>query len=72
MKHGSRVKIMEKISGEGQLMILGIFICVVAAIFVSFYLESPTLMIGIGMLAAFIIQKLRESREKRINESDNE
>ncbi len=63
---------MEKISGEGQLMILGIFICVVAAIFVSFYLESPTLMIGIGMLAAFVVQKLRQSREERLNESDTE
>ena len=72
MKHGSRVGNMEKISGEGQLMILGIFICVIAAIIVSSYLESPTLMIGIGMLAAFIIQKLRQSREDRINESENE
>ena len=69
---------MEKISGEGQLMILGIFICVIAAIIVSFYLESPPLMIGIGMLAAFIVQKLRQSREERaraeerINESDAE
>lgn len=72
MKHGSRVENMKKISGEGQLMILGIFICVVAAIFVSFYLESPTLMIGIGMLAAFIVQKLRQSREGQINENNTE
>ena len=63
---------MEKISGEGQLMMLGIFICVIAGIFVSFYLESPTLMIGIGMLAAFIVQKLRQSREELINKSDAE
>lgn len=63
---------MEKISGEGQLMILGVFICVIAAVIISFYLDSPTLMIGVGMLAAFIVQKLRQSREERINESENE
>ena len=63
---------MENIRGEGQLMILGIFICVIAAIIASFYLESPTLMIGVGMLAAFIVQKLRQSREEHMNERENE
>ena len=63
---------MEKISNEGQLMILGILMCIIAAVIVSFYIDSPPLMIGIGMLAAFIIQKLRKSREERISESENE
>jgi len=63
---------MEKISSEGQLMILGILMCIIAAVIVSFYIDSPPLMIGIGMLAAFIIQKLRKSREERISESENE
>jgi len=51
-------------------MILGTFICVIAAIITSFYYESATLMIGIGILTAFIIQKFRHSREESISKNE--
>ena len=63
---------MVKIRSENQLMTFGIFTCLIAGIITSFYYESPTLMIGIGILTAFIVQKLRQSREKSIIKSENE
>lgn len=63
---------MVKIRSENQLMTFGIIICLLAGIISSFYYESPTLMIGVGILTAFLVQKLRQSREESISKSENE
>jgi len=68
IQNRSEVEIM--ILSENRLMTFGIIICLIAGIISSFYYESPPLMIGIGILTAFIVQKLRQSREESISKNE--